>query len=59
MIDLKPCPFCGAEMNLINGELKAWHSLNCFFLMLKDSEVDMTQEEINARFVEAWNRRAV
>ncbi len=59
MTELKRCPFCGCTMNLTaNGELFAWHKSDCFFQLLEEHEVDMTQEQINAEFVKAWNRRA-
>lgn len=61
MPDLKSCPFCGCEMNLsVSGELIAWHRLDpiCFLLLLEETEVDMTAEEIHAEFPKAWNRRA-
>ena len=57
---IKPCPFCGAPMTLTqSGDLWAWHSVDCFFQLLDESnEVDMNEEEIKKAFVEAWNRRA-
>lgn len=60
MMDLKPCPFCGQPMTLsANGELWAWHRVDCFFQLLDEgNEVDMTEEEIAEEFVKAWNRRA-
>jgi len=60
MIKLKPCPFCGAPMNLTpNGNLMAWHSVDCVFQLLDESNtVDMTEEELRAAFIAAWNRRA-
>lgn len=58
MNNLKPCPFCGCSINLTpNGELVAWHKSDCFFQLLEEQEVDMTQEQINAEFVKSWNRR--
>lgn len=59
-MELKPCPFCGAPMTLTpSGYLWAWHSVDCFFQLLDESnEVDMNEEEIKTAFVEAWNRRA-
>ena len=59
MVELKPCPFCGAPMNYVNRtELWAWHDSKCFFTLLEPVELDMTQEEIDEAFIEAWNRRA-
>ena len=57
---LKPCPFCGVPVNLTpKGNLMAWHSADCFFQLLDESnEVDMTEEELRAAFIAAWNRRA-
>lgn len=58
-VKLKPCPFCGAPMNLgPNGELIAWHSADCFFSFLDEHEVDMTEEELQDAFISSWNRRA-
>lgn len=58
MYELKPCPFCGAPMNLgPNRELIAWHKEDCFFQLLDEREVDMTEEELMESFVAAWNRR--
>lgn len=60
MSELKHCPFCGAPVNLTpRGNLMAWHSADCFFQLLDESnEVDMTEEELRAAFIAAWNRRA-
>ena len=56
---LEPCPFCGAPMTLAaDGSLWAWHKVDCFFQLLYEHEVDMTDDEIKDAFVEAWNRRA-
>lgn len=58
MAELKPCPFCGAKMNLFpGGRLFAWHEENCFFQLLEEREVGMTGEEIIEEFIKAWNRR--
>lgn len=58
MDKLKPCPFCGAKMNLSKGgELVAWHASDCFFVLLEDEEVNLTYEQITDLFVKAWNRR--
>lgn len=59
MAELKPCPFCGAQMNFgAHKELVAWHKENCFFNLMDEHEVDMTEDEIKDAFVAAWNRRA-
>lgn len=59
MIEIKPCPFCGAPMNLsAHGDIVGWHKIGCFLEMLDADEVNMTEEEIRVAFVEAWNRRA-
>ena len=58
MAELKPCPFCGVAMNEANGQLFGWHKVDCFFTLLDEHEVDLTEEEIKSAFVEAWNRRA-
>lgn len=56
---LLPCPFCGAATNLsADGGIVAWHDQGCFFNLLEAGEVDMTQQEIAASFVPAWNARA-
>lgn len=56
---LKPCPFCGAHMNLSDdGDLVAWHKHDCFFILLEEDELDLTDEEIKGLFIEAWNRRS-
>ena len=58
MDKLKPCPFCGAIMNLSkDGELVAWHDSSCFFVLLEDGELNLTDEQLNDSFVKAWNRR--
>lgn len=58
-MELKPCPFCGAPMTLTaSGDLWAWHDELCFFNLLDEHEVDLTEEEIKAEFIKAWNRRA-
>lgn len=57
MAELKPCPFCGVAMNEVNGQLFGWHKADCFFTLLDEHEVDLTDEEIKAAFVKAWNRR--
>ena len=58
-MELKHCPICGAPMTLTaSGDLWAWHSVDCFFQLLDESnEVDMNEEEIKKAFVEEWNRR--
>lgn len=57
-MELKPCPFCGAQMNLgAHKELVAWHKANCFFQLMDEHEVDMTEDELQDAFVSAWNRR--
>lgn len=60
MDKLKPCPFCGAPMNYnaSTGEIIGWHEDDCFFCWLEEDERDMTNEEIVAAFIAAWNRRA-
>lgn len=58
MDGLKNCPFCGAKMNLAyNGQIVGWHDALCFFNLLDEHDVDMTEEEIKCAFVKAWNRR--
>ena len=57
MAELKPCPFCGAKMNLLPmGRLFAWHEESCFFQLLEEREAGMTVDE--DEFIKAWNRRA-
>lgn len=58
MAELKSCPFCGSQMNLFDGSLFGWHKADCFFQLLDEHEVDMTEEELRAAFIAAWNRRA-
>ena len=60
MSGLKSCPFCVAPVNITpRGNLMAWHRADCFFQLLDESnEVDMTEEELRAAFIAAWNRRA-
>lgn len=55
---LKRCPFCGINMNYspVAG-LFGWHKGSCFFQFLQNKEVDMSEEEIQEKFIEAWNRR--
>ena len=56
---LRECPFCGAPVNNIGKtNIFAWHKADCFFVLLEDAEVDMTDEELTEAFAEAWNRRA-
>lgn len=58
-MNIKSCPFCGATMNFMgDGSIFGWHKSDCFFQLLDEQEVDMTDEEIKKAFVEAWNRRA-
>lgn len=45
-------------MNEINGNIFGWHKSDCFFQLLTEQEVDLTQEQINEKFIAAWNRRA-
>lgn len=66
MIDLKPCPFCGASMELSidaypNGDKRiepyGWHDDDCplnHVLWCFDVEEDGWSEETVA---ESWNRR--
>ena len=59
MVELKPCPFCGTPVNVDSkASLFACHRADCFFVLLEDAEIDMTDEEITEAFAQAWNRRA-
>lgn len=59
MPELKPCPFCGENVNFSKSEgVWGWHKDNCFFQFLQDKEADMTAEELNREYIKAWNRRA-
>lgn len=59
-IKLKPCPFCGQPINLIEGNaLFGWHKPSCFWHYLDDGKISaMSQEELTAAAVKAWNHRA-
>ena len=55
---LKPCPFCGAKLKLVEdfyfGEYWEFrHSLGCFFTTQGGQETPGSTEEVRA-----WNRRA-
>ena len=54
MIELKPCPFCGGEANLVqgsSGKLLPW--VRCRDCGAETSDYDSVEEA-----AEAWNRRA-
>jgi putative intracellular protease/amidase len=59
-LKLKTCPFCGVPVNLTdNGEIFGWHDTKCFFSFLDETNVlDMTEEEADKAYIDAWNRRA-
>lgn len=59
-IKLKPCPFCGQTINLIEGNvLFGWHKPNCFWHYLDDGKISaMSQEELTSEAIKAWNNRA-
>ena len=55
----KPCPFCGVDVNFTSDSyIFGWHEDDCFFAVLDEHEVTMTEEEIKNTFIDAWNRRA-
>lgn len=50
MAELKPCPFCGYDAELINGDDYHWVSCpNC--------GADTMGSEDKEKAIEAWNRR--
>lgn len=55
MDDLKPCPFCGAECDIIYNYDKKFvpYCIN-FDCLLNENEVGFDTEE---EAIEAWNRR--
>ena len=63
-IELKPCPCCGAEAELISGEyndllLAKVECTNCLMNAYADSDKydRATFDELEDMVIEAWNKR--
>ena len=55
MIKLKPCPFCGKEVQMIGGPAPVWPGTYFIVCRCGASSIESENEEMVAYW---WNRRA-
>lgn len=60
MIELKPCPFCGGEAEIV-AHLSGWyvtakHRISCPMYGMELPDCDCYNSEYNV--IDCWNRRA-
>lgn len=66
MSELKPCPFCGSEMELRISSYSDWHSSPSYWVChvdlahAEEAKCPVLDDSYNkkAEAIEAWNRRA-
>lgn len=61
MTELKPCPFCGGNANLIKNkdfDMRFYCVIPYYFVMCSQCRAQSNKLETDKEAIEAWNKRA-